>query len=224
MQPAPRRRRISEGFVEAMEARDRARTAGAEAWPVNWSAAWVGALAGIALVVLVGLVGTAIGAHRAGVEGRISDLSNIGTGGIFVAVFGTFLSFVAAGWIAARVAGLRSAEAATLHGAIAFLLAVVVLLFLGAVGAGWLSGWYAGFAPAPAAPPTAPGTPVDPALAKAARAGAAAGAGAMLLGLMGSVVGGWLASGEPMTLAPHWERYRGRLRMPGAGGTRPGPL
>jgi len=43
-----------------------------------------------------------------------------------------------------------------------------------------------------------PGQPVDPNAAKAATAGATAAAVALLLGLAGSVVGGWMGSGEPM--------------------------
>jgi hypothetical protein len=42
---------------------------------------------------------------------------------------------------------------------------------------------------------------VDPTAAAAARNGALAALTALLVSLMGSAVGGWMASGEPMTLA-----------------------
>ena len=38
----------------------------ARAWPVNWSAIWVGALASLAVALIFGLIGTAIGAHQVG--------------------------------------------------------------------------------------------------------------------------------------------------------------
>ena len=35
-------------------------------WPVWWSAVWVGTLSAVALALILGLVGSAVGAHRAG--------------------------------------------------------------------------------------------------------------------------------------------------------------
>ena len=100
------------------------------AWPVYWDAVWVGALAAIVAAVLFGLIGTALGAHKAGAEGRITTWSGVGLGGLVFAVFASFLAFVIGGWVAARVAGITRAEPAMLHGAIAFLVATVGLLAL----------------------------------------------------------------------------------------------
>jgi len=50
-------------------------------------------------------------------------------------------------------------------------------------------------------------TPTREEAAKATRNGALTAASALLLGLMGSVVGGWMASGEPMTLTHHVHRH-----------------
>ena len=158
------------------------------AWPVFWTPVLVGALAAIVAVALFGVIGTAIGASKAGAEGRITTFSGIGLGALAYAVFASFLAFVIGGWITARVGGITWAEPA-------------MASFGGAV----YSGWYAALAPSPAVP-AAPGQPVDPNAAKAAAAGATAAAAAILLGLAGSVVGGWMGSGEPMNLTHYKTR------------------
>ena len=104
---------------------------------------------------------------------------------------------------------LPIAEPAILHAAIAFLVATVVLLAMASFGGAVFNGWYAGLAPSPAVP-SQPGAPVDPNAAKAATAGATAAAVAILLGLAGSVVGGWLGSGERMDFS-FYERERARM-------------
>jgi hypothetical protein len=174
-------------------------------WPVYWDAVWVGALAAIVAVVLSGFIGIAIGAHKAGVAGRITTWSGVGLGGLVFAVFASFLAFVIGGWIAARIAGITHAEPAMLHGAIAFLVATVGLLALASFGGAVLSGWYAALTPSPVVP-AAPGTPVDPDAAKAAGNGALAASAVLLLGLAGSVIGGWMGSGEPMNLSHYKTR------------------
>lgn len=93
-------------------------------WRVFWSAVWVGALSAIALLLIFGLTGIVLGAYAAGPGLRITDWGDFGLGALIFAVFGSFLAFVVGGWVCARIAGLRFAEAAALHGAIVWLLAV----------------------------------------------------------------------------------------------------
>jgi hypothetical protein len=184
------------------------------AWPVYWTPIIVGALSSVVAVVLFGVIGTAVGSWKAGNEGRVTDFSGIGRVAVAYAVFASFLAFVIGGWVAARVAGIRRAETAALHGAIAFVVATVILLTLAAFGGSVYNGWYAGLAPSPAVPST-PGQAVDPNAAKAATAGATAAAVALLLGLIGSVVGGWMGSGERMDfsfMARERERRTGTSR------------
>ena len=119
------------------------------AWPVFWTAVWVGALASVVAVILFGLAGTAFGAYKAGAEGRITSFSGIGLPALVFAVFGSFLSFVIGGWIAARVAGIGRAEPAMLHGAIAFLVGTVILVALASFGGAVFNGWYVALAPYP---------------------------------------------------------------------------
>jgi hypothetical protein len=164
------------------------------AWPVWWSAVWVGALAALATALVIGLVGAAVGAHQMTPRRPIATWSDFGLLALVFSVFGAFLSFVVGGWAAARVAGLRRAETAMLHGALVWLLAVPLLLAFGSLGAaGYFGDWsLAGTPPWAGVPPVAD--------AKALRNGALGALTAMLLGLAGGVVGGWLGSGEPMTL------------------------
>ncbi len=128
-------------------------------WPVNWSAVWVGALASLAAVLLLGLVGIAIGAHLVGPEHRVVDLKAIGLGTLAYSIFSAFLAFVIGGWVAVRVAGVLRSEPAMLYGAIVWLLALPILVVLAGVGAGsYLGGWYGGVAGTPSwgAPASAP--------------------------------------------------------------------
>ena len=181
------------------------------AWPLSWSAVWVGTLAAIALALIFGLVGIAVGMHRVGQPlGAWHDMSFLA---LTWSVFGAFISFVVGGWAAAKVGGFRRSETAMLHGAIAWLIAVPVLVAMVSLGAAaYLGTWYSGLA----------GTPVwaaaavaqDPGAALAARNAALAAVTALLLGLVGGVVGGWMGSGEPMTFT----HYRTRPARSGTEG------
>lgn len=172
-------------------------------WPINWSSIWVGALAALALALIFSLVGASIGAHQLGPGGRIARWSEVGFGGLVFAVFGAFFSFVVGGWVAGKINGYRRAETDMLHGAIVWLVAVPLLTVLAAIGAGSLFGaWFGGLAGVPvwATPST---VAADPAAATAARNAALGALTALLIGLVGAVIGGWMASGEPMSISHH---------------------
>jgi hypothetical protein len=166
-----------------------------DTWPVRWSAIWVGALTGVATALMLGLLAVAFGAY-APAGGRLGP-EDLGVGDLIAAVCGAFFSYVAAGWVAAKLAGFRDPEPAALHGVIAWLVALPILLVLVSLGAGSLFGvWQTGLAGTPAWV-TVP--PPGPRAAELAREAAGGGATALMLGLIGSVLGGWLASGAPMT-------------------------
>jgi hypothetical protein len=169
-----------------------------KAWPVYWSAIWVGALSALAVGLIFGLIGTAVGAHQIGK--KIVNLHDLSFWGLVFSVAGAFFSFVVGGWVASSIAGLRRAEDAALHGAISWLLAQPMFLVLGALGAASFFGtWYAGMAGTPVWASTSHVT-ADPNAAMVARNSAVGVVTAMLIGLVGSCLGGWLASGEPMSL------------------------
>ncbi len=167
------------------------------AWPVSWTAVWVGTLTAIAVGLIIGLIGIAIGAHEAGA--RIARWNDVRFLTLIWSIAGAFFSFVAGGWVAARIAGIRRAETAILHGGIVWVLAIPLFLALGALGAlGYFGGWYGGLAGTPAWGAAAAATG-DRAAAVAARNMALASLTALLLGLVGSALGSWFGSGEPMT-------------------------
>jgi hypothetical protein len=96
-----------------------------------------------------------------------------------------------------------------LHGAIVWLVAVPLLLIAAALGAGGILGaWYGGLAGTPAWVTPGAVTP-DPNAAIAARNAALGSITALLISLIGSVLGGWMASGEPM----NFSHYRTRDSM-----------
>jgi hypothetical protein len=171
-------------------------------WPVSWSAIWVGALAALAVGLIIGLIGTAVGAHGAS---RYVDWGKLQLIGIVFGVAGSFFAFAAGGWAAARVAGIQRAETAMLHAGIVWALAIPLLVAMAAFGASSLGGgWYGGLAGTPAWVAAVP--PADPELARAMRNTALASVVALLIGLMGAVIGGWMASGEPMTFSYYRRR------------------
>lgn len=183
-------------------------------WPVSWSAVWVGTLSAIALALIFGLVGTAVGAHHVGHP--FATWKDVGFWTLVWSVFSAFLSFALGGWVATKVAGFRRSETAMLHGAIVWLVAVPLLLVLLSFGATtYLGSWYGGLAGTPAwvvQPPVAAQDSL--AAARAARNTATAAVVALLLGLVGGVIGGWMASGEPMTFT----HYRTRPARSATGG------
>ena len=85
-------------------------------WPVNWTAVWVGALAALALGLIIGLAGISLGMHVLGNEGRVLDWHKFKIGSLIFCVVGAFLSFVVGGWVTGRIGGIRRSEPAMLHG------------------------------------------------------------------------------------------------------------
>ena len=193
---------ITQEWREAAELREVAspRTA---AWPVAWSAVWIGALTAVAVALLIGLIGFAVGAHEAA---QVADWKKIRFLSLIFNVAGAFVAFVAGGWVAARLSGWKRAEPAMLHGAIAWLLTVPFLLVLGMVGGTARFGaWYGALAWAPT---WVASIPTDPQIALIVRNASLATLAALLLGVVGAVLGGWMASGEPMTLTYYRQRDR----------------
>lgn len=207
-------------------------------WPVNWTAVWVGALASLAMALIFGLIGIALGAHLLGPDHRLVDLHKMAIGALIFSVCGAFFAFVAGGWVAGKIAGILHSEPAIVHGAIVWLLTVPLLLAMAGLGAGsFFGGWYAGLTGTPswAGAEAMPFERPDPPLPGASEAertryqaqlteyhdkvkqwkeetprvtrNSALGAvTALLLGLVGSVLGGWMACGEPMSMTYHLRR------------------
>lgn len=176
----------------------------ANAWPVAWSAVWVGALSALAAGLIFGLIGLAVGAYTLGetyTSWRNAD--NYQIWALVFCVCGSFFAFVIGGWVAGKITAFRRCEYTMLHGAIAWLVTIPVMLAVAALGAAPFFGpWQAGFAGTPA---WVEAKTVENA-AEIARTGALGAVTALLLGLVGAVLGGWMASGEPMTFTAHRNR------------------
>src|SRR2546429_7721709 len=82
----------------------------AEYWPINWSAIWVGALAALAVALIVSLAGAALGAQQLGPGGRIASWKDVGFGALVFAVVGAFAAFVVGGWVAGKINGFPRGE------------------------------------------------------------------------------------------------------------------
>jgi hypothetical protein len=168
-------------------------------WPVDWSAVWVGALVALAVALVFGLAGIALGAHKIGV--RVTSWSDFSLGALIFSVLGAFIAFVAGGWSTSMIGGFRGSERAILHGGIVWTVATPILLIVTALGAGvYLGGWYGGLAGTPSWV-VGPKEMVDPNAAIIARNSALGSLTALLLGLVGAVIGGWMGSGQPMRLS-----------------------
>jgi hypothetical protein len=96
-------------------------------WPVAWSAIWVGALTALAVGLIIGLVGYAVGANEVA---RYVDWKKVRLINVLFSVGGAFFAFVAGGWTAGRIAGIRRSEPAILHGAIVWLVGLPLLIAL----------------------------------------------------------------------------------------------
>jgi hypothetical protein len=165
-------------------------------------------------------------------DSRIVDIHKIGIWAIVISVAGAFFACAIGAWVTGKVAGILHSEPGMIHGAVAWLVAIPLILFFAAIGAGHLfGGWYGGLGPANnKAPFTRPELGVNPTVEeqtayrnqlrdyndqvrqwnddtpRATRNAALTAVTALLVGLLGAVIGGWLASGEPM----NFSHYRTR--------------
>src|SRR2546427_8455310 len=163
-------------------------------WPVVGSAVIVGALSAPAVGLVIGLIGFSVGAHEVS---KAATWKNVRLITLIFNIGGAFFAFVVGGWVAARIAGFRRAEPAVLHGAIAWLVTLPILMLLAATGTlasygGWL-GSLAGFH----ATPTAVSSATD--MAAAMRNTAPSDLARGVVGLVGRAVGGVAGSRGPGT-------------------------
>lgn len=168
-------------------------------WPVDWSAIFVGALSALAAAFVFGLIGTIVGTSAPATFNSWHTVSLIDL--VFI-VAATFFAFAIGGWAAGKIAGYRFAEPGILHGAITWALAMTPLSVGLVSGNGFGRGFLAA-SPLVAAATSATSAP------DVIRNTALAALIGVLVGLVGAVIGGWMAGGEPMTFSHHRTRtYR----------------
>jgi hypothetical protein len=166
----------------------------------------VGALASLAAVTIFGLLGAALGISALENVKDFSTWKNLSLVDTSAAVFGAFLAFVIGGWVTGKIAGIRRAEPSILHAAISWLVTLPMLLAFTAAGAGQtFGGWYGALGDSHYVKAAL----VDPS-PEIVRHYAVAAATALLLGLVGAVIGGWMASGEPMSITHYRKRDAAR--------------
>src|SRR5256885_10686966 len=156
-------------------------------WPVVWSAVILGALSALAVGLVIGLIGFSVGAHEVS---KAATWKNVRLITLIFNIGGAFFAFVVGGWVAARIAGFRRAEPAVLHGAIAWLVTLPILMLLAATGTlasyGGGLGALAGFS----ATPTSVFSATD--IAAAPRNTSPSELTRGLGCAVGSVIGGWI--------------------------------
>src|SRR5438309_5912448 len=101
-------------------------------WHLDWSAVWTGALAMLVAGAAFSLIALAVGAQKA-VDPRILKWSEVGIGTIAFSVFGAFLASAIGAWTAARMSGARLAEPAVLHGVVAWLVLMGIVMFFATI-------------------------------------------------------------------------------------------
>jgi hypothetical protein len=175
-------------------------------WHLDRDAVWTGALAMLVAGAMFSLIAVAVGAQKA-INPGVLKWADVGFWTIAFSVFGAFLASAIGAWVAGRMSGARLAEPAILHGVVAWLVLMgIVMLFAALAGAHTYAGGYLGNLTPPGAPAPTTGAAVDPNAALAIRNAALGSVLGILIGLMGAVVGAWIASGEPLGSLTHYRR------------------
>lgn len=176
-------------------------------WHLDWNAVWIGALAMLVAGAMFSFIALGVGAQKA-VDARVLKWADVPLVTIAFSVFGAFLASAIGAWVAGRMSGARLAEPAILHGVAAWLVLMGIVIALAAFGgAHTFAGGYLGNLAPPGAPsPTGAPAAVDPNAALAIRNAALGSVLGILIGLMGAVVGAWIASGERLDSLAHYRR------------------
>jgi len=176
---------------------------------VRWSSILAGLFSALATLLVLSLLGVAVGLTAAsgdpngGVVGATGKASNYGTGAAIWAAATALIAFFIGGYVAAHTAGIRGKENGWINGALVWAITLPLLLWLASSGAsGFLNAIgfnLQGFTNNLSnAVNSTGGNPVntDPAAAQqateTARNGAWGALIALLLGLAAASVGGWL--------------------------------
>ncbi|HEX6512791.1 MAG TPA: hypothetical protein VF157_10860 [Chloroflexota bacterium] len=197
------------GSVRTYVERRPASRLAAAGWPVHWSALWAGVLISLTAAMILGLAASAIGFADA--AAHTTTWAAFSRAALIYGVVSGLVAFFLGGFMSVKMAGIAELESGLLHGALTWLLALPILLALGALGAGHFFGNFsiALVAPPVWLPPPSPATgSVDPAAAAAVRDVAVSALFAVMMGLLGGLIGGWMATEEfraPAGRAP-WDR------------------
>lgn len=189
--------------------------AGGRAFPrLHWGAVIAGVLLALAVHVVMGLIGAALGLAAGAGDSRAT-----GAAAAIWALVTPFVATLLGAWLACRMAGSEDRTSGTLHGVLVWCIGLLAgAIFLtgtmatGAMTAGTAASGNAGAAQRSLRAETGRTTPRGPQAqaraddaAKGAAAGAGGGALAAIAGLLGGIVGAGLA-GRRGTSAGGWRR------------------
>ncbi len=111
---------------------------------VRWGPIWAGLLAAFFALLVLSLLGVAIGATTVNAGAAVQGNANANSGaGAFSAIWAgiaAILSFLIGGYVAGRTAAVHERGWAALNGALVFLLALPILLWLASQGLGAIIG------------------------------------------------------------------------------------
>jgi hypothetical protein len=165
-------------------------------WRIQWGPIVAGLLVALTTMTLLSLLGAAIGLTAFSASAAAAQGAPPPDAGRNAALWGgvsALFSFLLGGFVASRAAGLLDRGWGSWHGALVFMLAVPVLLWLAGQGLGAVMGGLSGYAAS-----LSPGYLADQARATAASVTPAARSGAWgafvgaLLGLGAGALGGYL--------------------------------
>jgi hypothetical protein len=186
---------------------------------VRWGAVWAGLFAALTTMILLGLLGLAIGlttlnfGTAAGQAGPPRDT------GMTAAIWGGLIGIVAfliSGFVAGHSAAVFDRGWGAWNGALVFIVAVPITVWLAGQGLGLVLGTLGDFigalGPAARVPQGAPNVqPIDVArTAEAARTAAWGTLIALLVGFIASALGGWLGTRREVAVDRAAGRVTGR--------------
>ena len=150
----------------------------------RWGPIFAGFFSSISVIVLLGILGAAVGLRFAGTNAS----ADVGWGPYIWGAVMLIVGFFVGGWVTGRSAAVVGATSGWMHGFVVWALTTTVLVALGAFGLGSILGTLLGQTGLTTLPPgTATPTPNDLVIASNAAWGTFI---ALLLGLVGAVAGG----------------------------------
>jgi hypothetical protein len=150
----------------------------------RWGPVFAGVFVSLSLIVLLGVLGAALGFGLAGPATAPNVAANLGNAAMIWGALTLIVAFFAGGWVAARLTSTATPEIGLIHGVAVWGVTIVGLLLLGAIGVAGLVGTITG--------PGAPAVPGTPGTNMGLAQGAAWGTFiALALGLAAAAIGGY---------------------------------
>lgn len=107
-----------------------------KSYRISWGAVFAGVIMGLAVQILLGSLGVAIGASTVDPTQEANPLAGLGTGAAIWLFVSTLVAYYFSGWIAGRMAGVPAKSDGALHGLLTWGVSTVLTLVLltGAIG------------------------------------------------------------------------------------------